>query len=229
MSVSSRSLLAFFLCATAINAVHAAPSDLSTTENRTAYTVGLTVGENLRERKLSKNALLLGISDGIDNTIKLTPIERQEILTAYQKQVQKEQLTAWQAKGDINLKTSAAFLEKNAKEKGVISLTNGLQYRVLRKGKGTKSPKATDTVTVHYRGTLINGEEFDSSYARNEPATFPLNRVIQGWTDGLQLMKEGDKFQLFIPSHLGYGTNGAPPNIGPNEVLIFEVELLEIK
>jgi len=229
MSVSSRSLLAFFLCATAINAANAAPVALNSTANKTAYTIGLTVGENLRDRNLTKEALLLGISDGIDNTFKITPMERQEILTAYQQQVQKEQLDAWQAKGDINLKTSAAFLEKNAKEKGVITLSNGLQYRVLRKGKGTKSPKATDTVTVHYRGTLTNGEEFDSSYARNEPATFPLNRVIQGWTDGLQLMKEGDKFELFIPSHMGYGANGAPPNIGPNEVLIFEVELLEIK
>lgn len=229
MSVPSRSLLAFFLCATAINAVHAAPVDMATTESRTSYTVGLTVGENLRDRKLAKDALLLGISDGLDNSSKLSKIERDEVLAAYQKQVQQAQFEAWQAKGDINLKTSADFLEKNTKEKGVISLKNGLQYRVLRKGKGSKSPKATDTVTVHYRGTLIDGTEFDSSYARNEPATFPLNRVIQGWTDGLQLMKEGDKFELFIPGHLGYGANGAPPNIGPNEVLIFEVELLEIK
>ncbi len=230
MSVSSRSLLAFFLCATAINAIHAAPAtDLSNAENRTAYTVGLTVGENLRDRQFAKEALLHGISDGIDNTSKLSEIERQNVLLAYQKQLQEAQAKEWDSKGATNMKASAEFLEKNAKEKGVISLSNGLQYRVVRKGKGSKSPKATDTVTVHYRGTLINGEEFDSSYSRNEPATFPLNRVIQGWTDGVQLMKEGDKFEFFIPSHLGYGVNGAPPNIGPNEALIFEVELLEIK
>jgi FKBP-type peptidyl-prolyl cis-trans isomerase FklB len=230
MSVSSRSLLAFFLCATAIQSVHAAPGlDLSATENRTAYTVGLTVGENLRDRKLAKDALLEGISDGIANSPKIAQQERQEILMAYQKKMQESQFEAWQAQGDANLKKSAAFLEKNAKEKGIVSMPNGLQYRVLRKGTGTKSPKATDTVKVHYKGTLIDGKEFDSSYSRNEPATFPLNRVIQGWTDGLQLMKVGDKWELFIPSHLGYGTNGAPPNIGPNEVLIFEVELLEIK
>lgn len=231
MSVSSRSLLAFFFCATAINAVQAVPTtvDISSPESRAAYTVGLTVGENLRDRNLAKEALLLGIADGIDNSAKIPPQERQEILMAYQKKMQEAQFEAWQAQGDGNLKKSAAFLEKNAKVKGVVSLPNGLQYRVLRKGTGTKSPKATDTVTVHYKGTLIDGKEFDSSYSRNEPATFPLNRVIQGWTDGLQLMKTGDKWELFIPSHLGYGVNGAPPNIGPNEVLIFEVELIEIK
>jgi FKBP-type peptidyl-prolyl cis-trans isomerase len=229
MSVSSRSLLALFFCATAIQTLHAAPLDLTATETRTGYSVGLTVGENLRDRQLEKEALLAGISDGLDNTLKLSQEERQDILMAYQKKVQDSQQKIWEAKGDTNLKTSAAFMEKNAKEKGVISLANGLQYRVLRKGKGTKSPKATDTVTVHYRGTLITGEEFDSSYARNEPATFPLNRVIQGWTDGVQVMKEGDKFEFFIPPHLGYGSNGAPPSIGPNEALIFEVELIQIK
>ena len=231
MSVSSRSLLAFFLCATAINAAQTAPVtlDISSPETRAAYTIGITVGENLRDRKLAKEALILGISDGIDNSPKIPQKERQEILMAYQKKMQEAQLEAWQAQGEGNLKKSTAFLEKNAKEKGVVSLQSGLQYRVLRKGNGTKSPKATDTVTVHYKGTLINGEEFDSSYSRNEPATFPLNRVIQGWTDGLQLMKKGDKWELFIPASLGYGANGAPPNIGPNEVLIFEVELIEIK
>lgn len=231
MSVSSRSILAFFLCATAINAAQTVPTtvDISSPETRSAYSIGITVGENLRDRKLAKEALLLGISDGIDNSAKVSQQERQEILMAYQKKMQEAQSAVRQAQGDSNLKKSATFLEKNSKEKGVVSLPNGLQYRVLRKGTGTKSPKATDTVTVHYKGTLTNGDEFDSSYSRNEPATFPLNRVIQGWTDGLQLMKTGDKWELFIPSNLGYGANGAPPNIGPNEVLIFEVELIEIK
>lgn len=228
MSIASRSLLTFFFCALTLHTLQAAP-DLSTPDNSTAYAIGVNIGENLRDRKLDKDALLSGVSDGLANTPQLSQEARQNALMAYQKKLQDAQLEAWQAKGDENLKRSKAFLENNAKEKGITAMPNGLQYKVLRKGKGTKSPKSTDTVQVHYRGTLIDGKEFDSSYSRNEPATFPLNRVIQGWTDALQLMKVGDKWELFIPPHLGYGSNGAPPNIGPNEVLIFEVELLDIK
>ena len=126
------------------------------------------------------------------------------------------------------LAVGQAFLEENSKKPGVMTTPSGLQYLVLTEGTG-KSPKATDTVVVHYRGTLLNGAEFDSSYqAGREPAEFPLNRVIKGWTEGLQLMKEGGKTRLFIPSQLAYGTRGAGIDIGPNETLIFEVELLKV-
>lgn len=126
------------------------------------------------------------------------------------------------------LELGKAFLAENAKKEGVITTPSGLQYQVLVEGTG-KSPKAKDTVVVNYRGTLINGAEFDSSYgAGREPAEFPLNRVIKGWTEGVQLMKEGAKFKFFIPSNLAYGTRGAPPDIAPNEALIFEVELLKV-
>jgi len=126
--------------------------------------------------------------------------------------------------------TGADFLAANAKKPGVTVTASGLQYEVLHAGdQNAPSPKATDRVTVHYRGTLVDGREFDSSYKRNQPATFPLNRVIAGWTEGVQLMHEGDKFRFVIPSKLGYGPNGTPGLIGPNETLIFEVELIKVQ
>lgn len=137
---------------------------------------------------------------------------------------QNEQLKAVKEK---NKAEGLAFLEQNKKKEGVVTLPNGLQYKVISSGNGP-SPKATDTVKVHYKGTLIDGREFDSSYRRGEPAVFPLNKVIKGWTEGLQLMKVGDKWTLYIPSELGYGENGAGEMIGPNSTLIFDVELLGI-
>lgn len=128
---------------------------------------------------------------------------------------------------DIALAKGEKFLEDNAKKEGVTTTASGLQYKVLTQGSG-KSPKASDTVLVHYRGTLINGTEFDSSYKRKEPISFPLNRVIAGWTEGVQLMQEGSKFEFYIPSKLAYGSRGAGRDIGPNEALIFEVELLKV-
>ena len=128
---------------------------------------------------------------------------------------------------DIALAKGEKFLQDNATKEGVVTTASGLQYKVITEGTG-RSPKATDTVLVHYAGTLINGTEFDSSYKRKEPIEFPLNRVIPGWTEGVQLMKEGSKFQFFIPPNLAYGAGGAPPDILPNETLIFEVELLKV-
>jgi FKBP-type peptidyl-prolyl cis-trans isomerase len=129
---------------------------------------------------------------------------------------------------DIALAKGEKFLEENGKKEGVVTTASGLQYLILTPGTG-KSPKATDTVRVHYSGTLLSGTEFDSSYKRNEPIDFPLNRVIPGWTEGVQLMSEGAKFRFFIPSRLAYGARGAGRDIGPNETLIFEVELLKVQ
>ena len=128
----------------------------------------------------------------------------------------------------INLAKGEKFLEENGKKEGIVTTASGLQYQVITEGTG-KSPKKTDTVLVHYAGTLLSGTEFDSSYKRKEPIEFPLNGVIAGWTEGVQLMKEGAKFRFFIPSKLAYGPRGAGRDIGPNEALIFDVELLEVR
>ncbi|MEY3107333.1 MAG: hypothetical protein RIT35_1511 [Pseudomonadota bacterium] len=128
-----------------------------------------------------------------------------------------------------NKAAGVAFLAKNAKKPNVVTTASGLQYEVIKKGTGTKSPAATDTVTVHYKGTTIDGAEFDSSYSRGSPTSFPLNRVISGWTEGVQLMKVGDTYRFYIPSDLAYGEQGAGGSIAPNSTLIFDVELIEIQ
>jgi FKBP-type peptidyl-prolyl cis-trans isomerase FklB len=131
-------------------------------------------------------------------------------------------------RAEKNLAEGKAFLEENKKKEGIKTLPSGLQYKVITEGSG-RTPKATDTVTVHYRGTLINGTEFDSSYKKGQPATFQVSGVVRGWTEALQLMKEGSKWQLFIPSELAYGERAAGPQIPPGSTLIFEVELISIK
>lgn len=127
-----------------------------------------------------------------------------------------------------NKAAGTAFLASNGKKAGIVTTASGLQYEVVTKGTGTKNPTATDTVKVHYKGTTIDGKEFDSSYSRGEPISFPLNGVIPGWTEGVQLMTEGAKYRFYIPSDLAYGEAGAGGAIGPNETLIFDVELLKI-
>ena len=145
-------------------------------------------------------------------------------MTTFEKDMEQKQKDA----GEKNKTEGAKFLEENKKKEGVKTAASGLQYKVLKEGNGAQ-PKATDTVTVNYRGTLINGTEFDSSYKRGQPATFPVNGVIKGWTEALQLMKVGSKYQLFIPSNLAYGERAVSPDLSANSTLIFEVELLDAK
>ena len=153
--------------------------------------------------------------------------EAARVMQAFQQSAQAAREKRAREAAEKNKKEGEAFLAANKKKPGVVALPSGLQYKVLKEGTG-KSPKATDMVTVHYRGTLIDGTEFDSSYSRNEPATFEVGQIIPGWVEALQLMKAGAKWQLFIPSELAYGEQGAGPQIGPNSVLLFEVELLSI-
>ena len=204
---------------------------LKTQKEKTSYSIGMDIGTNLKRQELDLDAgaLATGLKDALSGgKTQLTPEQAREILTEFQQElrVKMEARTAKQA--EDNKKAGEAFLAENKKKKGVVTLPSGLQYKVLTEGKGLK-PKATDTVSTHYRGTLIDGTEFDSSYSRNEPATFPVNGVIPGWVEALQLMPVGSKWQLVIPADLAYGPRGAGQTIGPNATLVFEVELLSIQ
>ena len=158
----------------------------------------------------------------------MTEEEIKKVMNAYMEEMQNNMKPQQAAQGEINKKEGEEFLAKNETKPGVKTTSSGLQYKVITAGKG-KKPSATDTVTVHYEGRLLNGTVFDSSYKRKNPATFVLNRVIPGWTEGLQLMPIGSKYEFYIPSDLGYGPRGTGREIGPNATLIFVVELLEIK
>jgi FKBP-type peptidyl-prolyl cis-trans isomerase FklB len=200
---------------------------LKTDKQKFSYTAGYQIGQNLKRQNLDLDSKTFsqGVQDAITNAKpRLKPEEMQAAVQAQQKKDMDKQA----AVAKKNLDAGQAFLEANKKKDGVVTLPSGLQYKVVTEGKG-KQPKSTDTVVAHYRGTLINGAEFDSSYQRNEPATFPVGGVIKGWQETLPLMKEGAKWQVYIPSDLAYGPRGAGGEIGPNETLIFDIELLSVK
>lgn len=198
---------------------------LDTQKDKVSYSIGLNVGKNLQRDSISVNpdALLRGILDAsADSSSRLmSDRQAQETLMEYQQELRTKQIAGAKKKGDD-------FMAQNAKEPGVVTLPSGLQYKILTEGKG-KSPKLNSTVTTHYSGKLLDGTEFDSSYKRGEPATFKVSGVIKGWTEALQLMKEGSKWELYIPSDLAYGERGASGVIPPNATLIFQVELLAVK
>lgn len=202
--------------------------EIKTKQDSLAYAIGLQWGKNLKtdELLLSTDVIKQGIEDSYNSTSKLTEAEIQGILTTFQQERQEKMMKAQQEAGAENLKKGELFLAQNKTKEGVKTTPSGLQYKILKVGEG-KSPVATDKVQVHYHGTLIDGKVFDSSVDRGEPITFPLNGVIPGWTEGLQLVKEGGKIRLFIPASLAYGAQGSGA-IGPNEVLVFDVDLLKV-
>lgn len=202
---------------------------LQTQKQKVSYAIGHDIGKNFRmqDMDMSLDEFFKGIKDGIADTSLFTEEEIYAILTQYQQEMTAKHDAKNQRLSVENQKEGEAFLAENKKKDGVITTDSGLQYRVIKKGSGPK-PKATDKVTVHYRGYLINGETFDSSYDRNEPTTFPVNGVIPGWQEALQLMSVGDKFELAIPYNLAYGERGKSPVIEPYKTLLFEVELLKI-
>ncbi len=200
----------------------AASGPFKTDKERMGYALGLQLGGRLQGVDVDATAIAAGIKDASSNAkSQLSDKEIEDALTMLQGQVMAQQ----SAIPDRNQKAGDAFLADNGKKDGVKTTASGLQYKVIKSGSG-KTPKATDTVSVNYRGTLLNGKEFDAS---DKPVSFPVGGVIAGWTEALQLMKEGDKWQLFIPAKLAYGERGAGQDIGPNETLIFEVELLQVK
>lgn len=218
-SLFSVALALLVLCAPTF----AEESALKTKEQKIGYAIGIIMSKQLGPagKHADKEALVKGLQDGLagGKTI-LSDEEMQAALESLQAAITKEQSAAAAEKGK--------FLEANKSKPGVKTTASGLQYKVIKEGVGN-APKADDIVEVHYKGTLTDGTEFDSSYSRGEPATFPVNRVIPGWTEALQLMKEGSKYELYIPSNLAYGERGAGDKIGPNEPLVFEVELIKIK
>jgi len=202
------------------------PFPLKDLKDKASYSIGVDIGMNFKKQNMDLNAdaLAAGAKDALNGKPQVSPNEVREIMTQWQKEFgekQKVMATKNQADGE-------KYLAENKKKEGVKTTASGLQYKSLKEGAGPQ-PKASDTVTVNYRGTLIDGTEFDSSYKRGEPATFPLNGVIKGWTEGLQLMKKGSKFQFVIPPNLAYGERAVGADIGPNSTLVFDVELLDVK
>ena len=203
--------------------------ELKTAKDKSSYAIGLNIGKNFKSQGLDVDLKLVlkGMEDGFSGQQPLlTNAEIRDTMMALQKEMMAKQGERKKVDGEKNKKEGEAFLAENKNTPGVVSLPSGLQYVILKEGTGEK-PQLADKVKTHYRGTLVNGTEFDSSIG-GEPAVFPLNRVIKGWTEVLQLMPVGSKWQIFLPSELAYGENGQGEDIGPNATLIFEIELLEI-
>jgi FKBP-type peptidyl-prolyl cis-trans isomerase FklB len=203
---------------------------LKTQKEKEAYALGMNIAMGLKRQPLGLDPATIarGLRDEMSSgKTLLTEDEMKAALQQLRSDVDKQQQARAGTEGAANQKQGEAFLATNKSKPGVTALPDGLQYKVVKEGTGPK-PTANDTVTVNYRGTLINGKEFDSSYKRGQPATFPVTGVIPGWTEALQLMPVGSKWELFIPANLAYGDRGAGPDIGPGETLIFEVELLSI-
>ncbi|QCR21827.1 FKBP-type peptidyl-prolyl cis-trans isomerase [Pontibacter sp. SGAir0037] len=200
--------------------------DLKSTKDKISYIIGRDMAANLAKQGIEIDAepFIAGLKEVLaGQPSSLSQAEVQQAMMALQQEMAQKQ----SASGSQNQQEGEAFLAENKGKEGVKTLPSGLQYQVLQEGNG-KSPSASDKVTTHYHGTLIDGTVFDSSYERGQPATFPVNGVIAGWTEALQLMKEGAKWRLFIPSKLAYGSQGAGDVIGPNTTLIFDVELISV-
>lgn len=206
-------------------------SKLESSSDRESYSIGFQIGADFRAKgfEVDRKLLFEGIEDGLAGEKgRLTRQEMMETLQELQRRMVAKQQELRKELAEKNRQAGESFLAENKKKKGVKTQSSGLQYKVIEEGQG-KTPQKESTVTVHYRGTLVDGTEFDSSYERGEPATFQVNAVIPGWTEALQLMKEGAKWQIYIPADLAYGERGAGPVIGPNATLVFDVELLKVE
>jgi FKBP-type peptidyl-prolyl cis-trans isomerase len=201
------------------------------TKENISYAIGTMVGQSLKQQTIdvSKPDLMAGIEAIVDGkTPRLSQEQAMQVMQAFQSKAMAEQQAKASAEAGPMKEKAAAFLAENKKKKGVITTASGLQYEVIKEGKGDK-PKASDTVKCHYHGTFVDGKVFDSSVERGQPAEFPLNGVIKGWTEGVPLMTIGSKYKFTIPYDLAYGAEGRPPTIPPASTLVFEIELLEIK
>lgn len=224
--------LILMLCVLFLNSGYAsAKKNLETQKDKVSYSVGWDIGNNLKRQSIDVDADIMsaGIKDALSGSKPLlTDDERNQVMMSFQKDLQDKQMKAKSETGEKNKNSGEEFLAKNKKIESVKVTSSGLQYKIIKQGTGEK-PKSNDTVTVNYEGRLIDGTVFDSSYKRGQPATFAVGGVIAGWTEALQLMKVGSKYELFIPSNLAYGERGVGADIGPNSALIFTVELISIK
>lgn len=235
----SLSAVAFGLLITsAAVAQEAAPPQFKTLEDKVSYIIGMQIGEDMKQNAMKVDAALVvrGLQDALSGA---KPALSEADIAATFQEFQKQQRAASEAKlleqnpdlkaaAEKNSAEAAAFLAENGKKEGVVTLPSGLQYKVVTAGAGA-TPKAADTVQTHYRGRLLDGTVFDSSYDRGQPAMFGVTQVIPGWTEALQKMKAGDKWELYIPGNLAYGLRGSPPAIGPNALLIFDIELISVE
>lgn len=222
-------LIALFVTIPSLS--YAAKVDLDTIEKKASYSIGVDFVTRMKAQgtALDFETLVLGLKDAsAGKKLLLTEKERSQAIQDFQKKVQATRKAKQAKLAEANLKAGNDFLKANAKKEGVVTTKSGLQYKIIKKGTGAK-PKLDDTVVTHYEGRLINGQVFDSSYKRNKPATFPVKGVIKGWTEALQLMKTGAKWQLYIPSDIAYGASQRGKQIQPNSTLIFDIELLEVK
>jgi FKBP-type peptidyl-prolyl cis-trans isomerase FkpA len=230
LSLPAIALLTLGLAACGKDGASPQSVDLEAESARFGYAIGVDLGESLSpvRDEIDIDALKAGLDDAYQGRdLKLDDVAREEIKNAAAERIQASQAKAMSERAEASKEAGDKFMAENAARDGVTVTDSGLQYEVLTDAEGAK-PTAEDRVTVHYRGTLIDGTEFDSSYSRGEPVTFPLGNVIAGWTEGVQLMSPGAKYKFVIPASLGYGERGAGNRIGPNETLVFEVELISI-
>ena len=235
--------LGLAVASTAVQAQAPTPKgepDLKTTEQKIAYTLGITIGRDMKKSgvDIDPSSFAQGLRDAMADKTALSDAQMGEVMQLFRQQMmakQKQLMDAQQGGGganspeaEKNLKAGEAFLAENKSKPGVMTLPSGVQYKVLKQGTGA-TPKLSDNVVANYRGTLIDGTEFDSSYKRGEPSSFPVSGVIKGWTEILQKMKVGDKYQVFIPAELAYGAAQRGPIIAPNSALVFEIELVDVK
>jgi FKBP-type peptidyl-prolyl cis-trans isomerase FklB len=230
MRIASGLALATVLVTGAVQGMAQDKPALQDERQKKSYSLGVDIANTLKRQGFEVDGALVaqGLKDALEGgKLLLTETEMKEAMGVLQRELMAKQQERTKAQGEKSKAEGEAFLAENKKKEGVVVLPSGLQYKVITEGSGPQ-PKATDTVSVNYRGTLVDGTEFDSSIKRGQPATFNVNGVIPGWTEALQLMREGSKWQLFIPPNLGYGERGAGGAIGPNAVLIFDVELISI-
>jgi FKBP-type peptidyl-prolyl cis-trans isomerase FklB len=233
-----RFLIAIAVCITlfSCDSMSQQKAKLKTKQDSVSYAVGVDIGKNMKRQdlELDLNVMLAGMKDAMNASgkVQLTDEQMQVVMQSFQQEMMAKMQAKKAKEGEAGIAEGKKFLEENAKKEGVKTTASGLQYKVISTATGVptggKSPSDTSVVKVHYRGTLLNGTEFDSSYKRGQPAEFPVNGVIKGWQEAIKLMKTGEKFQVFIPSDLAYREQGAPPSIPPNATLQFEIELLEI-